>query len=39
LLRDRVPSWWLPDAIVRLPKIPLAATGKIDKRKLRAEFG
>jgi fatty-acyl-CoA synthase len=38
-LRGRVPSWWMPDAIIRLPKLPLAATGKIDKRKLRAEFG
>lgn len=38
-LRGRIPSWWFPDAIVRLPKLPLAATGKIDKRRLRAEFG
>ena len=39
LLRGRVPSWWMPDAVVRLPSMPLAATGKIDKRRLRAEFG
>lgn len=39
LLRSKVPSWWLPDAVVRLHKIPLAATGKIDKRRLRKEFG
>ncbi len=39
LLKGRVPSWWMPDAVVRLPRIPLAATGKIDKRRLRAEFG
>lgn len=38
-LRGRVPSWWMPDAVVRLATMPLAATGKIDKRKLRAEFG
>ena len=38
-LRGRVPSWWIPDAIVRLTKMPLAGTGKIDKRRLRAEFG
>jgi fatty-acyl-CoA synthase len=38
-LRGRVPNWWMPDAVVRLPRMPLAATGKIDKRKLRAEFG
>lgn len=39
LLRGRVPSWWLPDAVIRLPRLPLAATGKIDKRGLRARFG
>lgn len=39
MLRGRVPSWWQPDAVIRLPRIPLAATGKIDKKRLRAEFG
>jgi fatty-acyl-CoA synthase len=39
LLRNRVPTWWMPDAVIRLSEMPLAATGKIDKRKLRAEFG
>jgi non-ribosomal peptide synthetase component E (peptide arylation enzyme) len=29
----------LPDAIVRVPAMPLAMTGKIDKRRLRAEAG
>ncbi len=38
-LRSRVPSWWLPDAVIRVPRIPLAATGKIDKRRLRKELG
>ena len=38
-LKGRVPSWWMPDAIIRLPAMPLAATGKIDKKKLRSEFG
>jgi acyl-CoA synthetase (AMP-forming)/AMP-acid ligase II len=38
-LKGRVPSWWMPDALIRLTKLPLAATGKIDKQKLRAEFG
>lgn len=37
-LRARVPHWWLPDAIVRVPAMPLAMTGKIDKMRLRAEF-
>jgi hypothetical protein len=30
-LRARAASWWIPDAVVRLPAMPLAATGKIDK--------
>jgi acyl-CoA synthetase (AMP-forming)/AMP-acid ligase II len=39
LLRGRLPSWWFPDAVIRLSRMPLAATGKIDKIRLRAEFG
>ena len=38
-LRARVASWWLPDAIVRVAAMPLAMTGKIDKKRLRAEHG
>jgi 3-(methylthio)propionyl---CoA ligase len=38
-LRLRVASWWLPDAIVRVAAMPLATTGKIDKKRLRAEWG
>lgn len=38
-LAGRVASWWVPDAVVRLPKMPLAATGKIDKIRLRADHG
>lgn len=38
-LKGRVASWWIPDAVHRLERMPLAATGKIDKLKLRAEFG
>jgi len=30
-LRGRVASWWIPDAVVRVPNMPLASTGKIDK--------
>ncbi|RYY27202.1 MAG: long-chain-fatty-acid--CoA ligase [Sphingomonadales bacterium] len=37
-LRGRVASWWIPDAVVRVPDMPLAATGKIDKIRLRATF-
>ncbi|MEP7244668.1 MAG: AMP-binding protein [Gammaproteobacteria bacterium] len=38
-LRARVANWWLPDAIVRVSAMPLAMTGKIDKKRLREEFG
>ncbi len=38
-LRARVAGWWLPDAIVRVAAMPLAMTGKIDKKRLRAEHG
>jgi len=38
-LRDKVASWWVPDEVIRLEQMPLAATGKVDKMRLRAEFG
>nr|WP_208417749.1 AMP-binding protein [Sphingopyxis panaciterrae] len=38
-LRGRIANWWLPDAIVRRAAMPLALTGKIDKMRLRAEYG
>lgn len=38
-LRGRVASWWVPESVIRVDRMPLAATGKIDKRRLRAEFG
>lgn len=38
-LKGRVADWWIPDRIVNLPTMPLAATGKIDKTRLRALYG
>jgi len=38
-LRGRVADWWLPDRIVQIETMPLAATGKIDKNRLRADYG
>ena len=38
-LRGRVAPWWIPDAIFRLANMPLASTGKIDKMRLRSEYG
>jgi fatty-acyl-CoA synthase len=37
-LRGRVAEWWLPDEIVQVASMPLAATGKIDKKQLRADY-
>lgn len=38
-LKGRVADWWLPDRIVSVPAMPLAATGKINKIELRAVYG
>ncbi|MEA1672413.1 AMP-binding protein [Nitrospirillum sp. BR 11163] len=38
-LRGKVAPWWIPDAVVRLAHMPLASTGKIDKIRLRADYG
>ncbi|WP_116091892.1 AMP-binding protein [Sphingomonas crusticola] len=37
-LRGKVADWWIPEEVVRLPRMPLAATGKIDKLRLRDDF-
>jgi fatty-acyl-CoA synthase len=38
-LEGKVAPWWIPDTVIRLEKMPLASTGKIDKMQLRAEYG
>jgi fatty-acyl-CoA synthase len=38
-LSGKVAPWWIPDAVIRLDKMPLASTGKIDKIRLRMEYG
>ena len=38
-VRQNFARWWVPDAVVRVASIPLAATGKIDKRLLQERFG
>ncbi len=38
-LKGKVPSWWIPDNVIRMGSMPLAGTGKIDKLKLRALYG
>jgi 3-(methylthio)propionyl---CoA ligase len=37
-LRGKVASWWLPEEIVSIHSMPLAATGKIDKNQLRGDY-
>jgi fatty-acyl-CoA synthase len=35
-LKGKVASWWIPESVVQMESMPLAATGKIDKNHLRA---
>jgi fatty-acyl-CoA synthase len=37
-LRGKIADWWLPDRVVRISPMPLAASGKIDKMRLRAAY-
>jgi 3-(methylthio)propionyl---CoA ligase len=38
LLRGKVADWWIPDQVARVRAMPLAASGKIDKNRLRADY-
>lgn len=37
-LRGKVADWWIPDQVLQIDAMPLAATGKIDKGRLRADY-
>jgi fatty-acyl-CoA synthase len=37
-LRGKVADWWIPDRVAHVPAMPLAASGKIDKNRLRADY-
>lgn len=37
-LRGKIADWWIPDQVANIPHMPLAATGKIDKMRLRADY-
>jgi fatty-acyl-CoA synthase len=37
-LQGKIAKWWMPDDVVFVDSIPLGATGKIDKKKLREQF-
>ena len=38
LLRGKIADWWIPDQVVEIRAMPLAATGKIDKNQLRTDY-
>ncbi|MFC7378937.1 AMP-binding protein [Brevundimonas sp. GCM10030266] len=38
-LKGQVADWWIPERVVRVEAMPLAATGKINKTVLRATYG
>ena len=38
LLRGRVADWWIPDRTATVASMPLAASGKIDKARLRSDY-
>jgi 3-(methylthio)propionyl---CoA ligase len=38
-LRGKVAPWWIPDEVIRVARMHLSPTGKIDKVRLRAEYG
>jgi len=37
-LAGKIATWWMPDDVVFVAEMPLGATGKLDKKKLRAQF-
>jgi len=37
-LRGKVADWWIPDQVAEISSMPLAATGKIDKVRLRTDY-
>ena len=38
-LDGQVAPWWIPEEVVRLEKMPVAPTGKVDKLRLRSQYG
>ena len=37
-LEGRIAKWWMPDDVLFVDDIPLGATGKLDKKRIRAEM-
>ena len=38
-LRGKVAPWWIPDEVIRVERMHLSPTGKIDKVRLRIDYG
>ncbi len=38
MLRGKVADWWIPGEVAEVDAMPLAASGKIDKNRLRADY-
>jgi fatty-acyl-CoA synthase len=38
MLRGKVADWWIPAEVAEVPAMPLAASGKIDKKRLRDDY-
>ena len=38
-LIQKVPKWWLPDGVEFVDSLPIGPTGKVQKTKLREQFG
>ncbi len=37
-LEGKIARWWMPDDVLFVDEMPLGATGKLDKKRLRARF-
>ena len=37
-LDGKIAKWWMPDDVVFVADMPLGATGKLDKKRLRSQF-
>jgi 3-(methylthio)propionyl---CoA ligase len=38
-LAERVAKWWIPDGVIFLESLPVGGTGKVQKARLREEYG
>ena len=38
-LEGKIARWWMPDRVLVVDRLPMTATGKIDKKRLRDSYG